>query len=176
MAADVSIKRIVAGTPTVITDLNTRMHTDDVHSVAGVTLPVPIPISGFNYSYWVITALYADTSPAGTINNVKWFTDGVNDFGAGIGCVCGTATAVTAPTGTPGTSGDELTPFSYTGLSATVDAFANTEGSPLAVAGSITDPDTGRISDFLVYQIAVDNTAVPGVTGQETFTWQYDET
>lgn len=59
---------------------------------------------------------------------------------------------------------------------APVNAFTYVVGSPLAVTGSLSNPSTGDFGDLVVYQLEVADTAQPGVTGTETFTWQYDET
>ena len=35
---------------------------------------------------------------------------------------------------------------------------------------------TGDIGNLFVYQITVASNTLPGASGQETFTWKYDET
>lgn len=187
MPATVTIRRWTTATPTKtdITGINTRANAEDAHSTAGTTNPIQIPAAGTNYSFWVVTRLSADTTPTGTINNIKWYTDGANGFGTGVTCKVGVTTTATngtttgyvQATGTTGTTGNQLTTTAYTALSGTpVDAFTYTSASPLPVAGSISNPSTGDFAQFVVYQIEVGTTAGPGATGSETFTWKYDET
>jgi len=179
MAATVTIRRLTGSGPTStdITGINTRANAEDAHSTAGTTNPIQIPASGTNYSYWVVTQLSADTSPAGTINNLKWYTDGANGFGTGVTCKMNTATGYVQATGTPGTTGTQLTTGNYATLAgAPTDAFGFTSGSPKSVTGSISNPSTGAFGDRVVYQIEVGSTAGPGATASETFTWKYDET
>ncbi len=108
MAATVTIRRLTGAGPTStdVTSINTRANAEDAHSTAGTTNPIQIPAAGTNYSYWVVTQLSADTSPSGTINNVKWYTDGANGFGTGVTAKGNTATGYVQATGTPGTTGN----------------------------------------------------------------------
>jgi hypothetical protein len=183
MAATVQIVRKTGAAPgsaTDITSINTRANAEDAHSVAGTTNPVRIPTAGTKYSYWVTTRLNVTVAPAGTIDNLRWFTDGANGFGTGVTGV-GQAANVGADagyriaTGTPGDTGTELTTGNHTGLTgAPVDLFTLTSGSPKSLVGSTSG--TGEFGDHWVYQIQVATTAAPGATPQETFTWRYDET
>jgi len=179
MAATVTIRRLTGAGPTStdITSINTRANAEDAHSTAGTTNPIQIPAAGTNYSYWVVTQLSVDVTPAGTINNIKWYTDGANGFGTGVTCKMNTATGYVQASGTPGTTGLQLTTGNYATLAgAPTDAFAFTSGSPKSVTGTMSNPSTGALGDRAVYQIEVDSTAGPGATPQETFTWKYDET
>ena len=185
MPADIQILRktgVAPGTGTNITGINTRANAEDVHSVAGTTNPVRIPSAGTNYSYWVTTRLNANTTPAGTVDNLRWFTDGANNFGTGVTCKGAKAsTGVDAgyrqATGTPGTTGTQLTQVNHTGLDeAPADVFTFTSASPKSLVGTISNPSTGQFGDHWVYQIEAGTTAVAGATGQETFTFRYDET
>ena len=95
MAATVTIRRWTgaSGSPvkTDITGGTTRASTSD-SPTPGTSNPIPIPGSGTKYSYWVSTRLSADTTPTGTINNIRWYADGANNFGTGVTCVGNTAT------------------------------------------------------------------------------------
>jgi len=173
---------VAGATTTDITSINTRANAYDTHSTADTTNPVRIPAADSNYSYWVSTRLNCTVSPAGTINNVKWYTDGSNTLGTGVTCtVAKASTGANAgyvqATGTPGTTGTVLSQANHTGLDAApVDAFTLTTGSPLALTATISNPTTGEFGEHVVYQIAVGTTAVAGATTSETFTWRYDET
>jgi hypothetical protein len=181
MAADVQIRRWTgtSGTPTKtnITSINTRANAEDTHTTAGTTNPIQIPGAGTNYSYWVSTRLFANTAPAGTIDNIRWHTDGTANFGTGVDANVAPATGYTQATGTAGTTGNQLTTVAYTQLTgAPVDAFSMYPNATtnLAVAGSVTM--TGDFGNFVVYQLTVGTSAGPGATAMETFTWLYDET
>lgn len=185
MAATVQIVRktgVAPGVAANITSLNTRANADDVNSVASTTNPVRIPAAGTNYSFWVSTRLNVTVTPSGTIDNLKWFTDGTNNFGTGVTCKgakasTGADAGYRQAVGVVGTSGTQLTMVNNTGLDAApVDVFTFTSGSPLALTGSLSNPATGEFGDFLVYQIEVGTLATPGPTGAESFTFRYDET
>jgi hypothetical protein len=181
MPATVKINRYTGSGPTKtdITGANTVANATDTHqsSATGSSDPIRIPTSGTNYSYWVVCRLECTVTPLGTLNNIRWYTDGSNTFGTGVTCKVQTATSYVQATGTAGTSGIQLTTGNYPTLAgAPVNAFTYVVGSPLSVSGSLSNPSTGDFGDFVVYQLEVDSTAVPGVTGTETFTWLYDET
>jgi hypothetical protein len=179
MAATVTIRRLTGSGPTStdITSINTRANAEDAHSTAGTTNPIQVPAAGTNYSYWVVTQLSVDVTPAGTINNIKWYTDGANGFGTGVTCKGETATGYVQATGTAGTTGLQLTTGNYATLAgAPSDVFAFTSGSPKSVTGSMNNPSTGALGDRMVYQIEVGTSAGPGATNSETFTWKFDET
>lgn len=177
MAATVQIVRLTGAGPTAtdITSINTRANAEDAHTTAGTSNSILVPAAGTNYSYWVVTRLNVTAITAGTVDNVKWYTDGVNNFGTGVTCKVNTATGYVQATGTAGTSGTQLTTGNYATLAgAPVDAFTYTSGSPLSVTGTTTT--TGQFGDRVVYQIEVGTTAASGATAQETFTWRYDDT
>ena len=179
MVATVQIVRLTGAGPTAtqIDGINTRANAEDTHTTAGTSNPIKVPTSGTNYSYWVVTRLNVTVTPSGTINNVKWYTDGTNGFGTGVTCKMNTATGYVQATGTPGTTGTQLTTGNYATLAgAPTDAFGFTSGAPKSVSGSLSNPSTGQFGDRVVYQIEVGTTASAGPTNQETFTWQWDET
>jgi hypothetical protein len=177
MAATVIINRLTGSGPTAtdITSINTRANAEDAHSTAGTTNSILVPSSGSNYSFWVVTRLNVTAITAGTVNNLKWYTDGTNNFGTGVTALVNTATGYVQATGTTGTSGNQLTTGSYATLAGTpVDPFTYTSASPLSVSGSTSA--TGQFGDYVVYQLVVGTTAASGATAQETFTWKYDDT
>jgi hypothetical protein len=182
MAATVDILRWTGttGSPvkTIITGINTRANAMDAHSLADTSSPVQIPPSGSNYSFWVCTRLaVGSTGPAGTINNLRWYSDGANNFGTGITAQGNEATAYTQAVGTVGQTGTQLTTGVYPSVTTPVDCFTLTAAAPKALAGTISNPSTNvDIGSFFVYQITVASTAGPGATSQETWTWKYDET
>ena len=177
MAATVQIVRLTGAGPTAtdITSINTRANAEDAHTTAGTSNSILVPAAGTNYSYWVVTRLNVTAITTGTVDNIKWYTDGSNNFGTGVTCKVNTATGYTQATGTAGTTGTQLTTGAYATLAgAPVDAFTYTSGSPLSVTGTTTT--TGQVGDRVVYQIEVGTTAASGATATETFTWRYDDT
>jgi hypothetical protein len=184
MPATVIINRWTgsSGSPTYtdITSKNTVANAVDSHqgTASTSTNPIRIPSSGTNYSFWVVTRLQATAAPAGTIDNIKWYTDGSNNFTTpGVDCIGNTATTYVQALGTTGTTGLALGTTNYTTLTGTAaNVFSSfTSGSPKSVTGSIVGT-TGHFGDLFVYQITVGTNATPGTTAQETFTWSYDET
>ena len=163
-------------------EANTVANACDTHqqTALGSANPIRIPPSGTNYSYWVCTRLSADVSPATKIDNIRWYTDGANNFGTGVGAVAASASTYVQASGTPGVTGLTLNDSNYSTLDVGTDglpedAFSFTSASPLSVNGEINNPDTGDFGDFVVYQLTIDDTAEAGATGQETFVWLYDE-
>lgn len=184
MAATVTIRLWTGAeggpTKTDITGINTRCNAQDAHETADVDNPIRVPAAGTNYSYWRATRLSADTTPTTIINAIKWYSDGANNLGTGVTCKGNAAGAYDQATGTEGTTGIQLTVAAYgngsTDLTgAPADVFGHTSGSPKSLTGSISNPDTGDFGQFFVFQVEVGTTAGPGLTGTETFTWQYDE-
>lgn len=178
MTATVQIHQYTgpAGTPTTtnITSGSVRAGTSDEPITAS---NIPVPSSGSHWSYWVSEALECTVAPDNAINNLKWYSDGTNSLGAGVACVVVTASAYVQASGTSGSSGSPLTVGNHAGIaSGGASPFTRyTSGSTLSISGSI-GATTGCIGDrWLVWQIQVESTAGAGNTGEETWTWQYDE-
>lgn len=177
MPSTVQINRLTGAGPTAtdITSINTRANAEDAHSVAGTANSILVPTAGTNYSYWVNTRLNVTVINSGQVDNVKWFTDGANNFGTGVTCSVGTATGYVVASGTLGTTGLVLTVGNYAGFTlGNANAFIYTSASPLSVTGVATV--VGQFGDRVVYQIEVGTTAASGATASETFTWRYDDT
>lgn len=179
MAADVQVRQWTgaAGSPTKtdITGSNSRYHSDDVQSSSSTDNSILIPDSGTNYSFWRTVGLYINSISNGTVDNIRYYTDGSNDYGTGVSVVVATATSYEQATGTAGETGDELNQTNHTSLNgAPSDAFAYTSGSPLSVSGSSSS--TGDVGDLIVDQMQVDSNASSGTTSQETTTIKYDDT
>lgn len=177
MPATVVINRYTGstGTKTAITSINSRANAADSHSTGDTSNPIKKPTSGSNYSYWVTARLQATSAPTGTIDNLRWFSDGTNNFGTGVTCNGNAASSYIQATGTPGETGNQLTTTAHSGLSTGIaDVFSHTSGSPKTLTGSTTG--TGDFGQFFVYQLAVSTAVVAGATATETFTYRYDET
>lgn len=179
MAATVTIRRWTGSsggpTKTDVTSINSRMNAYDGHSTNDTTNPIQIPAAGSNYSFWASFRLSVDANAGGaTIDNIKWYSDGSNNYGTGITMKVATGNSYVQATGTDGETGTELTEANHGDLDgAPSDAFGYTSGSPLSVAGSTTS--TGDLGDFVVAQLIVASTASSGASAQETFTFSYDE-
>ncbi len=172
MAATVSVKEVNGSN--VATTVATAVYcTSDVHN-PGTNFPLVRPESGNNWSYWKHHYLNADTAPSGTINNIKWFSDGSFSW-TGVTMYVAVTATYTQATGTESTSGDEADGQSGRPNCKTNEATDYTAASPLSVAGSIT-ANTGKISNYIVSQLKVGPTAVAGTLATETLTFRYDET
>jgi hypothetical protein len=181
MSATIEIARYsgASGTPTIdyVTAINSRHNTSDTHATGGTASPIPIPTSGSNFSYWQALRLDATVTPDGTIDNLRWYSDGVDDSPAGVSWRCQEATDYVQATGTPGTTGLELNPTNYATLTAaTEDLFAFTAAAPKVIAGSITNPSTGPFGSWFVWQVEVaSTTAFGGAIPSETLSVVFDE-
>lgn len=167
MAATVSVKQATGAGPTATTITNLRMNTDDTAN-PGTTNPLVKPAAGTNRSYWKTVYLNADTTPTGTINNCKIYSDGTIGW---TGCTLygGSTGTYTQATGTAGTSGDDSSV-------ATANVANWTSGATKSLTGTLSNPSTGRITDYVVFQVDLSTSAVAGTLAAETMTFQYDET
>lgn len=167
MAATVVVKQSIGTAPTNTTITNCRFNTDDTVN-PGTTNPLVKPAAGTNRSYWKTVYLNADSSPSGTINNCKIYSDGTIGW-TGCTLYVGSTGSYSQATGTPGTSGDDSSV-------ATADIAGFTSGAPKSLTGEIDNPSTGKITDYVVMQVDLSTSAVAGTLAQETLTFQYDET
>lgn len=134
------------------------------------------PASGTNLSFWKVVALHATVQPSTGINNCFVYTDGAL---AWTGCTVyvgdETPAAYDQATG-DSISGDAMV-GNYTGITGQTDfySYVTGEGNMKTWSGSI-GAATGKITDYLVLQLAISPTAVLGQQASETYTAQYDET
>lgn len=162
-------------TKTQVDGTNTRFHSADIQSSASTSSSILIPDSGTNYSFWRSLRLTITAITGGTVDNLRYYTDGSNNYGTGVTCKVATANSYVQATGTDGETGDQLTVGNHGDLDgAPSDSFGYTVGSPLAVTGSSSA--TGDFGDFIVEQLEIASTASSGVTAQETKTIKYDDT
>jgi len=163
-----SVKEVNGGaTPVDTTVTNVRFCTNDEYD-PGTDYPMVKPeAAATNYSFKKTIYLNADTTPTGTINNIKFYTDGEIGW-VGVVVEGAVADAYTEPEGTPGTSGDDE------GLNTDIATY--TSAAPLSMTGSIDNPSTGKVSQYLEMQAVVSDTAGAGSLAAETCTFRYDET
>jgi len=170
---------------------STRLQTKDQFVIDDTTYPIPIPDSGFNYSYWVHIYLKITGAPSVKINNIRFYSDGAIGWNFGTsgelrrgnrdsgdhGCPMDTEYDVA--TGTEGTTGHSIEDDTnghgyYDGQTTeTADVASDTEGSP-ATIDSTDHTDTGKCK-AVVLQAKVDTDATQGEQTDETLTFKYDE-
>lgn len=167
MAATVSVKQCTGAGPATTSAGTSRLCTAD-NAAPGTSYPMVKPTTGTNRSYWQTYYLNADTTPAGTINNVKWYTDGAITW-AGVYTYAGTTATYTQAVGTEGLTGSDSSVAVTLGSS-------YTSAAPLLVTGSIANPNTGKISDYVVVQADVTTESAAGQLADELITLKYDET
>lgn len=167
MAATVVTKQSTSTGPTNTTVTNVRFNTDDTAN-PGTTNPLVKPAAGTNRSFWKTVYLNADTTPSGTIDNVRIYSDGTIGW-TGVTVYAGSTGSYTQATGTGGTTGDDSSV-------ATANIQNWTSGSPKVLTGTISNPSTGKITDYVVLQADLSTSAVAGTLSAETITWKYDET
>lgn len=170
MAATTEIRQYTGSGPTATAITNLRHAATDAAN--DTSNPIVKPTSGSNYGYLATVALACTTTPAGSISNVKLYSDGGNGLGTGVTLKGGSSSSYVQATGTSGVTGD----LSSTYYTSGTDIFTFTSGSPMSVSGSLSNPSTGRISDYIRMQLAVASTVTAGTTPSETLTVRYDET
>ena len=166
MPATVSLKQCIGAGPTVTSITNLRLNTDDTVN-PGSTNPLVQPAAGMLRSYWKTVYLNADTSPTGEINNVQIYCDGAIGW-TGCDVFVGSSGVYTQATGTLGVTGDDSSV-----ATANMENFIET--SPKQLTGSIVNPNTGRITDYIVFQVDLTHSAKGQALNPETITIAYDE-
>lgn len=129
--------------------------------------PIPIPSSGFNYSWRKSFKLLATTGPDNQITNLRFFSE-QQDLGTDRDILIATSASYTQ-----GSSADESTPISA------VDVDTYSLGAPLTVqAGQVFGAaETGEgTQDFVVLQARVGPAATAGnADNAKGLVWSYDE-
>jgi len=161
-----------------------RHRTDDFNTI-DLENPIPIPTAGSKYGYWKSIYLFCTIAPSTKVDNIVFYTDG------GIGwtdCTLwvgdetptknsGSDAGYAVATGTPGDTGNEMV-ANHPDITARTDGETYTSGSPFTVSISETGnsiDSIGETSDYVVLQLEVRPSAVPGALTAETLTFQYDE-
>lgn len=124
---------------------------------------LPIPTSGTNYSWLKHLALYAVTSPATLIDTLQVYGSGSLPTGVDMYIA---DHAYQDPTVQQATAISGWT-NNYTGY---------TSGAPLSLAGSISNPSTGKINtNYALMQMGILSTVAVGVMSSQTITFSYLE-
>jgi hypothetical protein len=178
MAATIIIERHTgaAGPPTQtnITSGTTRLKQADNGTADAVN---PVPAVTTSYSFWASFRLECTVAPSNTVNNLKWYSDGVS---AGTGL---TYKAAKASTGADAgyriaASAILLNNTNHTGLDVAngTDVTTYTSGSPLSLVGTTSGTTTNGFGDYVIAQLEATSAASPGTVAARTWTFQYDET
>jgi hypothetical protein len=195
MVATVNVQQAVGGSdgsPGTYNNIttSTRLQTKDQFAPSDISYPVPIPQSGFSYSYWIHVCLDLSGTFA-TINNVRFYSDGSIGWSFGTGGElrrgnrdsgdhgCPMDSEYNLATGTEASTGDsvedETLGHGYYNSQTTpiVDVSNDTEGSP-AVVDSADHNGAGK-TKAVVLQCKVASDAVQGEQSDETLSFKYDE-
>jgi len=190
MVATVNVQRITgpAGSKTYTTVTAVRLRTDDAIT-ADTSNPIPIPSSGYNYSYWASICL--DLSGTFTqISNIRHYSDGSIGwtFGTGgelrrgnrdsgdHGCPDASYQQASGTAGTTGYAIEDATnghAYYNTQTTKTANVANDTSGSP-AIIDSSTYTAAGK-TKHIVLQVKVASDATQGTQSAETLSFKYDE-
>jgi hypothetical protein len=169
---------------------NTRLQTKDQFAPADTSYPIPIPTSGFKYSYWIHVCL--DLSGTFTkINNVRFYSDGAVGWNFGTGGElqrgnrdsgdhgCPMPSEYDVATGTEGDTGHSIEDgtnghgYYNAQTTPTASVASDTEASPALIDS--TDHTGAEKTKAVVLQCRVANDAVQGEQADETLSFKYDE-
>ena len=142
--------------------------------------PIVIPTGATVYSYYKFIKLFCTANAdVHTINNVKIYSDGTSST-TGVDVKVG----LQFPTHNSGANtGYEVANnanemVAETALTSSASIYGYTSGAGLSVSisesGSIINA-ANETTNYVVLQMEVSNTASPGATTSETYTWSYDE-
>jgi hypothetical protein len=129
--------------------------------------PLVVPGAGSIYSYTKKLRPYMEAPPDTQVDNLRWYTDGANGFGDGIGV-------------TVKNLGVTWGANYKTAMEGGADLFGKTSGSPLDGDGTDAGPfvpadDDSYIGDLIELQMSVSSAAGHGALTPETLTLAYDE-
>ncbi len=195
MVATVNVQQAVGGSdgsPGSYNNIatNTRLQTKDQFAPADTSHPIPIPTSGFKYSYWIHICL--DLNGTFTkINNIRFYSDGTLGWNFGTGGElrrgnrdsgdqgCPMPTEYDLATGTEGDTGHSIEdgPNGHGYYNAQSTPTASVAGDTEASQALIdsTDHTSAEKTKAVVLQCRVANDAVQGEQADETLSFKYDE-
>ena len=181
------------GAPSIENEItsSTRLQTKDQFDPNDTSYPIPIPTSGYNYSYWIHVYLKITGGTFTKINNVKFWSDGSISWTFGtdgelrvgnrdsgdIGCPMDTEYDVA--TGTEGTTGDAIEDAAnghdyYNGQTTPTRSVTYWTSSNKATVDSTDHTTTGKCK-AVVLQVRVSSDATQGEQPDETLYFSYDE-
>jgi len=147
------------------TSWNPCFLSSDLHSTNPGSYTIPVPETGYNYSYENWLRLKCTSAPDNAIANIKfWFA--ASDPGTGLDIMIGT----TATYATPVDSASSV---------ATVDGTTYSDVSSALAWGTPQANDkitaVAQYTDYLVMQLRIGATANQGAMTTATMHYQYDE-
>lgn len=167
-------------TPTDKTSGTIRFQAIDTPNATNLNDPIPVPSSGQNYSFRKVLRLYLASGTFTQISNLRAYTDGVNSYGSGrklwVNNPSSSQGSYTQPTA-PSTSND---PPQWPSTTPMVNFFGYTSGAPWNMDGADAGPWTTAdnatyIGDYLNLVAEIEAGSSQGVSGQEIFTFAFDE-
>ena len=137
------------------------------NSTVDTSNPLVVPAAGTEYSYTKQLRVYMEVAPSSSVSNLKWYSDGSNSFGTGIGVVA-------ANKGVTWIANVE------TEATETADLFSYASGTPLDGDGTDAGPfipsdDDSYIGDLILLQMSIASSATNGIKSAETLTFSFDE-
>lgn len=160
---------VAPGTPIDVTNQTLRMKRSDDDTQDALS-PVPIPSSGFEYSWRKSFKLFFTTAPDNAVSNLRFFSDG-GSLGVGRSLLFGRSSSYV-----------QASAADQSGGIGSTDVSQITAASPEVIqAGDVvisTDsfPTDGN-QDFVMLQLRNDSTAIAGDASAEvTCSYRYDET
>lgn len=188
MVASTSIWEIngaVSGTFTILTSARYSLSDNEA---PGTNNPVPIPSTGYNYSFWKHHVLNF-TGTFTQVNNIRWYTDGTIGWNLGTSGLLLVGTRASGDAGAPVSTGYvrasgstttgvwAMSGHTYYQQAVTsgnlINAATYVVGAPLTI-----DSQTYATSGFskaVITQVSVDTNATQGTQSAETVTFRYDE-
>jgi hypothetical protein len=160
VAATVEIRSYHAATPdsgTNVASGSIRFKAADNDTV-DANNPLAIPGAGTIYSYLKQLRFYAATTPSNTINNLKFYTDGANGFGTGVGLTAATFVTLTGTASAGSTT--TLTTSGLTSSALVGYVLEITAGAQSGSARRISANTTTLITVASAFGGALDNTSV----------------
>ncbi len=131
--------------------------------------PLVIPSEGSIYSYTKKLRAYMNTAPDTKVENLRWYSDGVNGWGSYVDVnVLNIGTSWVANSKTPISGGASM--FGYTS-----DSPAPLDGDVTDVGPFLPAKEGSYIGDLIEMQMVVQAGASPGTLASETWTLAYDE-
>lgn len=170
---------------------STRLQTKDQFAPADTTYPIPIPTSGFKYSFWAHIYLKITGGTFTKINNIRFYSDGAigwnfgtdgelrrgnrdtGDQGAPMDTEYDVATGTDGDTGDAIEDGTNGHDYYNTQTTKTANVQNDTEASPATIDS--TDHTTTGKCKAVVLQVKVDTDATQGEQTDETLSFKYDE-
>jgi len=134
---------------------------DNATADSGNPMVIEPGVTDYSFEKWLRLKI-GGTGPSTSVTNLKFYTDGANGMGTGVGLFAKAVTSFATP----------AQPASTTGFT---DAFSYTAAAPLSLGAGPYSTINTEIGDHCVLLMTVADTASPGTTPGETLTFSYDE-